>query len=390
MSQNVIDPFGGVGRDDDGGCEIADVVVADRGPVDATVSSDLLADHTTFHVGGPARRLLVATTQQELIDMVRAADAAGEPLLVLSGGSNVLVGDEGFDGTVVKVATRGIEAEVSSCGGAVVTVQAGERWDEFVEYTISQEWSGIEALSGIPGAVGSTPVQNVGAYGADVSQVVYRVRTLDRVTGEYRTFTHGDCRFSYRDSVFKATRMPDGGPTGRYVVLEVTFQFTLGSLSQPVRYAELARRLGVEVGQRCPATAVRQAVLELRRGKGMVVDEDDHDTWSAGSFFTNPILPADRADALPPDAPRYPAGEGLVKTSAAWLIDHAGVGKGWSVPEGNHRASLSTRHTLALTNRGQASAADIVALARAIQAGVQDRFGVKLVAEPVAVNCSVD
>lgn len=378
----------GIGRDDDGGCEIADVVERGAGVADVPASLRL-SDHTTLHLGGPARRMVVATTQQELVDAVRAADAAGEPLLVLSGGSNLVVGDAGFDGTVVRVATRGLRAEVSSCGGAVVTVEAGEPWDDFVAYTIEQDWRGIEALSGIPGLVGSTPVQNVGAYGADVSQTIYRVRTLDRLTGEYRTFTAGECGFAYRDSVFKATRMPDGGPTGRYVVLDVTFQFTLGSLSEPVRYAELARRLGVEVGERAPSVAVRDAVLALRRGKGMVVDADDHDTWSAGSFFTNPILDDAAAARLPAEAPRFPAGEGRTKTSAAWLIDHAGFGKGWSVPGGSGRASLSTKHTLALTNRGGATTDELVELARAVRDGVRDHFGVCLVPEPVVVGCTV-
>ncbi len=373
----------------DATCEFVGVSLTTGAASDSTSASVVLADHTTFHLGGPARRLVVATTQKELVDAVLEADGAGEPLLVLSGGSNLLIGDEGFAGTVVKIVTRGIEAEVSGCGGAIVTVQAGEPWDAFVASTIEQEWSGIEALSGIPGAVGSTPVQNVGAYGSDVSQTVYRVRTLDRLTGEFRTFTAGECAFSYRDSVFKSSRMPDGGPTGRFVVLEVTFQFTLGSLSQPIRYAELARRLGVEVGQRCPSVQVREAVLELRRGKGMVYDEADHDSWSAGSFFTNPLLDEQSAARLPEGAPRFPAPGGLVKSSAAWLIDQAGFGKGWQVPSGPGTATLSTRHTLALTNRGGASTEDVLDLARAVRDGVQARFGVVLVPEPVLVNAAI-
>ena len=330
-------PIGGFGLDDDTGCDITHVPGPEL-PAAAVPDSPVLAEHTTFRLGGPARRLVVATTERELVDAVRRADAASEPLLVLSGGSNLLIADEGFDGTVVKVATRGIEADVSGCGGAVVTVAAGEPWDEFVAYTLGQDWAGLETLSGIPGLVGSTPIQNVGAYGSDVAQTIYRVRTLDRVTGEYRTFAGPECGFAYRDSVFKRTRMPQGGPTGRYVVLQVVFQLTLASRSMPIRYAELARRLGVEVGQRSTTAEVRAAVLELRHGKGMVSDPADPDTWSAGSFFTNPILTAEQAAALPADAPRFDAGDGLVKSSAAWLIDHAGFGKGFRAPPRPGRA----------------------------------------------------
>ena len=374
-------PIGGFGLDDDTGCDITHVPGPEL-PAAAVPDSPVLAEHTTFRLGGPARRLVVATTERELVDAVRRADAASEPLLVLSGGSNLLIADEGFDGTVVKVATRGIEADVSGCGGAVVTVAAGEPWDEFVAYTLGQDWAGLETLSGIPGLVGSTPIQNVGAYGSDVAQTIYRVRTLDRVTGEYRTFAGPECGFAYRDSVFKRTRMPQGGPTGRYVVLQVVFQLTLASRSMPIRYAELARRLGVEVGQRSTTAEVRAAVLELRHGKGMVSDPADPDTWSAGSFFTNPILTAEQAAALPADAPRFDAGDGLVKSSAAWLIDHAGFGKGFGEPP----ATLSTKHTLALTNRGGARSSDVVQLARTVRDGVARQFGVVLEPEPVLVG----
>ena len=374
-------PIGGFGLDDDTGCDITHVPGPEL-PAAAVPDSPVLAEHTTFRLGGPARRLVVATTERELVDAVRRADAASEPLLVLSGGSNLLIADDGFDGTVVKVATRGIEADVSGCGGAVVTVAAGEPWDEFVAYTLGQDWAGLETLSGIPGLVGSTPIQNVGAYGSDVAQTIYRVRTLDRVTGEYRTFAGPECGFAYRDSVFKRTRMPQGGPTGRYVVLQVVFQLTLASRSMPIRYAELARRLGVEVGQRSTTAEVRAAVLELRHGKGMVSDPADPDTWSAGSFFTNPILTAEQAAALPADAPRFDAGDGLVKSSAAWLIDHAGFGKGFGEPP----ATLSTKHTLALTNRGGARSSDVVQLARTVREGVARQFGVVLEPEPVLVG----
>lgn len=351
--------------------------------------TELLADHTTLRVGGPAGRFVVAGTEADLLAGVRRADEADEPVLVLSGGSNLLVGDAGFPGTVVRVATRGREItggacaidepDAAMCGGAVVTVAAGEPWDEFVGFAIEQEWRGVEALSGIPGLVGSTPIQNVGAYGQEVSQTIWGVRVWDRRERRQRTFPVGDCGFGYRTSRFKQE-------PGRYLVLDVTFQFRQGSLSAPVRYPELASRLGVAVGERAPMTDVRAAVLELRRGKGMVLDAADHDTWSAGSFFTNPVLSATQAAALPAAAPRYPAGEGLVKSSAAWLIEHAGFGKGYGTPP----ATLSTKHALALTNRGGATAADLLALARTVRDGVRERFGVTLVPEPVLVGCSLD
>jgi UDP-N-acetylmuramate dehydrogenase len=243
---------------------------------------------------------------------------------------------------------------------------------------VEREWSGIEALAGIPGLVGATPIQNVGAYGAEVAQVIASVETIDRSTGRRARFAAADCGFGYRHSRFKAE-------PGRYLVLAVTFQLPPGSLSAPIRYAELARALGVELGERVPASAVREAVLGLRAGKGMVLDADDHDTWSAGSFFTNPILTAEDAERLPADAPRFPADDGMIKTGAAWLIDHAGFGKGYGTPP----ATLSTKHVLALTNRGGASAADLIALAREVRAGVRATYGIELVPEPVLVGCSL-
>lgn len=337
-----------------------------------------LAEHTTFRVGGPARRLVVADTEADLIAIVRELDAAGEPVLVLGGGSNVLVADSGFDGTVVKVATRGIAPDVSDCSGAVVTVAAGEDWEELVARTVAEEWSGLEALSGIPGSVGASPIQNIGAYGADVSQTIASVSTLDRRRGRRATFDTADCEFGYRSSRFKRD-------AGRQLILSVTFQLPLGSLSAPVRYAELARTLGVDLGTRVPAADVRQAVLDLRRSKGMVLDDADPDTWSAGSFFTNPLLTAQQADRLPDKAPRFAQPDGRVKTSAAWLIEHAGYGKGY----GAGAATLSTKHTLALTNRGHAKAADLVALARQLRSGVESAFGITLEPEPLLVNCEL-
>jgi UDP-N-acetylmuramate dehydrogenase len=337
-----------------------------------------LADHTTLRVGGPARRFITAETEAELVAVVRDLDAAGEPLLILGGGSNLLVGDDGFAGTVVRIDTRGISEDVAACSGAVLTVAAGEPWDGLVGYTVDREWSGLEALSGIPGLVGATPIQNVGAYGAEVSQTISTVRTLDRATGQLRTLFPIECGFGYRTSRFKTE-------PGRHVVLSVTFQLRLGSMSAPVRYPELARSLGVEVGTRAAAVDVRARVLALRGAKGMVLAEDDHDTWSAGSFFTNPVLDPSAAAALPPDAPRFAQADGMIKTSAAWLIDHAGFGKGFGVGE----ARLSTKHTLAVTNRGSATADDVLALAREVRRGVQQRFGILLSPEPVLVGCAL-
>ena len=337
--------------------------------------TERLADHTTLRLGGPAGDWVRAETEEQLVEAVTRADSAGRPVLVLGGGSNLVVADEGFSGTVVEVATLGVHPESDLCGGAVVTVAAGEDWDALVARAVHEGWVGLEALSGIPGSVGATPVQNVGAYGQEVADTIARVRVLDRLEGRVRTFFHGDCAFGYRTSRFK--REP-----GRFVVLTVTFQLRLGDRAAPVRYAELARTLGVELGERPPLAAVREAVLRLRSGKGMVLDDADPDTWSAGSFFTNPVVdPA----SLPDGAPAWPQPDGRVKTSAAWLIDRAGYGKGYAGPGG--RVSLSTKHTLALTNRGDARTTDLLALAREVREGVAERFGIVLENEPVLVGC---
>ncbi len=346
--------------------------------------SQLLADHTTFGVGGLAAKLIAATQDAELVDAVQHADAAGAPLLVLGGGSNVLISDEGFAGHVVCVETKGIDADVSSCGGAYLRVKAGEIWDDLVQTAIENDWSGIEALSGIPGRVGASPVQNIGAYGQEVAQTVTRVITWDRQANAQRTFTFAECGFGYRDSIFK--RSAAGDVTGRYVITEVHFQLRNASLSQPIAYQQLADALGVKLGARAPMTEVRKAVLELRRSKAMVHDPADVDSHSAGSFFTNPILTAQIAERLPAPAPRFAQPDGTVKTSAAWLIEHAGFGKGYP---GQGAARLSSKHVLALTNQGGARADEIVALAREIRAGVQARFGVELVPEPVLVGLSL-
>ena len=339
--------------------------------------TESLANHTTFRLGGPARRFVEATTEQQLVDTVADCDSRGEPVLVLGGGSNVLIADEGFDGTVVKVATRGVRAETADCSGAQLEVAAGETWDDLVARAVAAQWSGMETLSGIPGSVGAVPIQNVGAYGAEVATLIQRVRTWDRAEGAIRTFAAAECGFGYRDSRFKREK-------GRHLVLRVYFQLPSGELGQPVRYPELARALGIEVGQRAPAARVRETVLAIRRRKGMVLDANDHDTWSAGSFFTNPILTPEQAASLPAEAPRFSAGEG-VKTSAAWLIQHAGFPAG----HGSGPARLSTRHVLALTNRGCATTADVLALAREIRDGVRERFGITLVPEVNLVGVSI-
>jgi UDP-N-acetylmuramate dehydrogenase len=337
-----------------------------------------LAECTTLRLGGPAAQFVEAEDEATLVDAVRAADAAGEPVLVLGGGSNLVVGDAGFAGTVVRVATRGVRRLAQdACGGVRVQVAAGESWDGFVASAVDAGWVGVEALAGIPGLVGATPIQNVGAYGQEVGDTLARVRVWDRVAGEVRTLPHDQCGLGYRRSRFK-------DEPGRAVVLDVTFQLPLGERSAPVRYAELARRLGVPAGGRAPLAEVRAAVLALRAEKGMILDDDDHDTWSAGSFFTNPVLPPER---VPPGAPAWPQPDGLVKTSAAWLIEHAGFARGYPGPDG--RVTLSHKHTLALTNRGTASTADLLELARTVRAGVQQRFGVTLVPEPVLVGLSL-
>ena len=352
--------------------------MSDHGPI-------LLRDLTTLRVGGPAARFVEARTEAELIRAVADADERGEPVLVLGGGSNVVVADGGFAGTVVKIATRGVDVDADECddlaclGAVTVRAQAGEPWDAFVERAVESSWTGVEALAGIPGAVGATPIQNVGAYGQEVGHTIASVRTWDRRTRSQRTFAATDCGFGYRTSRFKQE-------PGRYLVLEVTFLFKQGTLGAPIAYAELARRLEVGVGDRARLPDVRRAVLELRRGKGMVLDDADHDTWSAGSFFTNPVVSREQAERLPAGAPRWEQVDGQVKTSAAWLIEHAGFGKGF----GAGRATLSTKHTLAVTNRGGASAADLIALASEIHAGVLSAFGVTLAPEPVLIGLQLE
>lgn len=356
----------------------------------------VLSALTTLRVGGPVAELVEAETERELIAAVQRADATGTPLLVLGGGSNLLAADTPFDGLVVRDVRRGVTPGPEP----LVSVPAGQPWDEVVHTAVAEGWTGLEALSGIPGSTGATPVQNVGAYGQEVADTLHSVRLYDRLQGRVRTMRTAELGLGYRTSVLKRSRTeePGWGATGRYVVLEVTFALRREPLSAPVRYAELARSLDVELGARVPLATVRDAVLSLRSGKGMVLDASDHDTWSAGSFFTNPILTEGQAaEYLPPDAPRFPvehhggdgAGRvcpGLVKTSAAWLISRAGFERGFGDPR---RAALSTKHVLALTNRGEARAQDLLDLATTVRDGVHSRFGVTLVPEPVLLGLAL-
>jgi UDP-N-acetylmuramate dehydrogenase len=342
-----------------------------------------LAELTTLRLGGPARRLRNAALEPDVIETVRAADAAREPLLVIAGGSNLVIADGGFDGTVLGVRTRGVATD--GHGDRLrLTAAAGEPWDALVARCTTEGLAGIECLSGIPGSTGATPIQNVGAYGEQVSDTIVRVRAYDRAAREVIELTAAQCEFAYRSSRFRHT--------SQYVVLEVTLELERSRLSAPIAYPELARTLGIAPGVRAPLAAVREAVLELRRRKGMVLDRADADSVSAGSFFLNPILSAEAFVALerraaerlegqaPPPAWSEP--DGGVKTSAAWLIERAGFYRGY----GTGRAGISSKHTLALVNRGGASAAELIALAREIRDGVQERFGVTLRPEPTLVG----
>ncbi|MEV6005543.1 UDP-N-acetylmuramate dehydrogenase [Streptomyces sp. NPDC051976] len=347
-----------------------------------------LAPLTTFRLGGPATQLLTATTDADLVEAVRTADAHGAPLLLIGGGSNLLIGDHGFDGTALRIATTGrtLTLTRTPTRGATLELAAGETWTDAVAATVTAGLAGIECLAGIPGSAGATPIQNVGAYGQEVSSTITEVVAYDRRAKETVTLPATECAFSYRSSRFKED--PD-----RFVVLRVRFALEdAGGLSAPMKYAETARALGVEPGDRVPLAKARETVLALRAGKGMVLDAADHDTWSAGSFFTNPILTAAEHAAfmtrvkerLGPDVtpPSYPAADDRTKTSAAWLIDKAGFTKGY----GTGQARISTKHTLALTNRGSATTEDLLTLAREVRDGVHKAYGVTLVNEPVLIN----
>ncbi|MDD7464917.1 MAG: UDP-N-acetylmuramate dehydrogenase [Actinomycetaceae bacterium] len=367
-----------------------------------------LADITTFGVGGRIKNMVHATSERELINAIVAGDDAGLPLLVVGGGSNILAGSADFAGVVVRDMRHEITTVFEEgCPGARIHVTAGTPWDETVVYAVTHGWMGMEALSGIPGTTGAAIVQNIGAYGQEVAGTVAAARTFDRLTRSVRTLFMSDMKLGYRTSILKESmRVPDAegrvwGPSPRWIVLDVDFQLRLASLSEPIRYGQLATFLGVAPGDRAPSSDVREAVLELRRGKGMVLDDEDRDTYSAGSFFINPVLAQSDALCLPPEAPRYDVTDatavnqigaaalkipGLVKTSAAWLIDHAGFSKGYGMPG---PAALSSKHALALTNRGGASGEQIADVARTIRAGVREQFGVDLEPEPVVIGLDI-
>ncbi|MBV9383932.1 MAG: UDP-N-acetylmuramate dehydrogenase [Streptosporangiaceae bacterium] len=346
-----------------------------------------LARYTTLGLGGPARRLVTAATDADLIAAVRAADGAGEPVLILGGGSNLVVADEGFPGTVIRVGTRGLRYGRDADGCTEVTVAAGEEWDDVVAATVVEGLAGLECLSGIPGRAGATPIQNVGAYGQEVAETITTVRVLDRRGGKIMDIPNERCGFAYRTSSFKR------GP-GRFVVLAVTFRLVRQALSRPVRYPDLAAELRVAPGEQVTAAQAREAVLKVRARKGMVIDPADPDTRSAGSFFMNPVLGAEEFAAVEAVAkergllpvPRFEAGGGLVKVPAAWLIERSGFGRGYS---NGGAARVSSKHTLALVNPGGATTAQLLALATEIRDGVRAAFGVGLEPEPVLVGVAL-
>jgi UDP-N-acetylmuramate dehydrogenase len=325
-----------------------------------------LAELTTLRVGGTPNSMVVASSESEIIEAVSANPNA----LILGGGSNVLVSDH-FHGDVIKIESTGYENDESACAGAWVTVAAGHNWNDFVSAAVANGWTGIEGLAGIPGTVGATPIQNVGAYGQSVSDTIAQVRAWNKKTKSVDTIFAADCEFGYRTSIFKSN--PD-----TWVILSVTFQLPLGTMSAPIAYNELAAKLKVELGDRVSTSDLQAAVLELRSGKGMVLDSVDHDTWSVGSFFMNP-----RVAVAPTNAPNWPEADGTVKVSAAWLIEQAGFSKGFSL---NGRAALSTKHTLAITNRGNATSADVSELADHIVAGVKAKFDIELKPEATFIS----
>jgi UDP-N-acetylmuramate dehydrogenase len=366
-----------------------------------------LSDYTTLGLGGPAKTFVSASLDESLTAAVRSADATHEPVLLIGGGSNLVIADAGFDGTVIHVNTRGVSyAPADDGAGSVdVTVAAGEDWDDVVAATVAEGLAGLECLSGIPGRTGGTPVQNVGAYGHEVAEVITRVRVYDRQHDQIRIIPNEFCTFAYRTSLFKSGRPESlvswpGGPSAptapqpRHVVLDVTFRLARQSRSTPVEYAELAAELGVAMGEQAGADEVRSAVLKIRARKGMVLNPGDPDTRSAGSFFTKPLIPAREfarvesaaADRGAGPVPRYDAGEGLVKIPAAWLIEHAGFAKGYGGPG---PARVSSKHTLALVNAGDATTADLLALAREIISGVRAAYGVTLTPEPILIGVTL-
>jgi len=344
-----------------------------------------LSELTTLGVGGVPAAFVAPQGEAELVEAARELFSGDEPRLILAGGSNTVASDEGFDGTVLHVVTRGIERLEAPAGEVRLRIQAGEPWDGVVAYAVAHGWAGIEALSGIPGSTGAVPVQNVGAYGQEVSSALVAVDVVDADSLEVRRLEASALALGYRDSIFKQ------GYEGLITAVElrlVEAGADASALGSPVAYGQLANAVGVELGARVPLADVRDSVLALRRSKGMVLDPADRDTFSAGSFFTNPIVPESFARELPGDGPRWQLGDQqpetgpvLVKLSAAWLIEHAGIGRGFALP--GSRAAVSSKHTLALTNRGGATATEILQLATFIQARVSADFGINLQPEPV-------
>ena len=367
-----------------------------------------LARLTTLRTGGAPSRMLEAATTDELVTVLREVWTDDEPWFVLGGGSNLFVGDEPFDGTVVRILTRGIERMPSPRPGFVrLRVQAGHDWDALVAYAVGEGLAGIEAMSGIPGTVGAAPVQNIGAYGQEIVQTLVEVELIDESSGEVSTVSADDLGLGFRTSVLK--HHYGSAPARRAVILSVTLELAeVGQGERPIAGEQLRTALGLAEGEAVTVAWVRDHVLATRARKGMVLDPDDPDTYSAGSFFQNAIVSASFARTLPPECPRWPvapdldpilviplsafdgyvppptAGESDVKVSAAWLIEHSGLRKGFKLPRS--RAALSSKHALALTNRGTATAAELAELARYIQGRVQAEFGLVLQPEPVLVN----
>jgi UDP-N-acetylmuramate dehydrogenase len=331
-----------------------------------------LAPLTTIGIGGPARFFLRAENVDELREGLSWAREQNREVFILGGGSNLLISDAGFDGLVIHIDVRGITVE-SEDEFAMVKAGAGEPWDPFVAHAVKHRWAGIECLSGIPGSTGATPIQNVGAYGQDVSETIARVEALDRTTDRVIWFTNWDCRFGYRSSLFKNYE------PGRYVVLSVTYRLRIGG-NAAIRYPELQRYIDERGTAIDDLQGVREAVIAIRKRKGMVIDPGDPDTRSDGSFFMNPILSPDeyeRFAAVAPEAPHFPSGS-EVKLSAAWLIEHAGFHKGFV----HGKVGLSSKHTLAVVNRGGGTAAEVVELVQLIQSRVREQFGIELHPEP--------
>ena len=346
-----------------------------------------LSHLTTLRVGGAPRAIVAVDSFEQAVQTLADLDDAGTAYWPLGGGSNLVVADGGVDAVVVWMRNSRVDVLAESDDAVTVCVGAGANWDEFVSTCVANGWSGVEALSGIPGTVGAAPLQNIGAYGACAADVVTSVQVWDRRERAVARLSAQACGFAYRDSEFKHRRMPDGSPVD--VVLAVEFQFARSPFSAPIRYAELAAALAVEPGQSAPLAGVRGAVLTLRRSKGMLLDDADHDTWSVGSFFTNPVVAAEVASALPVDAPRWPVADSadMVKLSAAWLVEHAGFPKGFSLA--GSAAAVSSKHALAITNRGGATATEVVELASTIRNGVTDAFGVNLEVEPILLGVTL-